>query len=169
MFGKPCKFWNQVALATFGGLIIIGAMAFCIYAFGGTADPVERMEARATERAAPTATPEVVCPTPEEQAYFDKVAETAGVIERASLEHAELLGMAANNPAVTMDPEWRLDALDTLRPMRPAIEEFRTVAVPESVQYIHVEFMQALGMTVSCLPKQPSKFGRGVCCRNRQS
>ena len=68
------------------------------------------------------------------------------MIERASLEHSELLGMSTNNPAVTEDPQWRIDAIDTLRPMWPAIKDFRTVTVPESVQYIHVEFTQALDM-----------------------
>ena len=144
MFGLSGKTWRQVALATVGGLIILVGISVCFAATGGTTDPVERMEARGTARAAPTATPEIVCPTPEEAAYFDKVEKTAGLIAEASLEHAELLGMVADNPAVANDVGWEQDVVATLSKMRPAIEDFRSVTAPESVQEIHDEFTLAL-------------------------
>ena len=147
------KVWLQVALATVGGLIILVGIGICFAAIGG-GDAVERMEASATERADPTATttPEVVCPTPEEKAYFDKMKQMAELTGEAFQEYGELLQMGGENPAIAMDPEWQADVLRRLEQMRLNILAFKKVPVPESVEHIHADFMQAQNLIEEMVP-----------------
>ena len=136
-----------MALATLGGLVLLVGIGVCVAAVD-VAD--ERTEAQATARAepVPTATPEIVCPTPEEAAYFEHLETTAKPFADAILEHEKLVEIAASNPAVADDIGWQHDVVATLGDMQHGIDLIRTWdgPVPESVQDIHEEYNQALDM-----------------------
>ncbi len=152
MFGLPGKTWGQVALALVGAFVFLIVVGVCVAAIGGTESPAERTEARPTAKAAPTATlaplatttptPEPVCFTPEEQAYFDKLAETTKPSIAANNEHVTLMRMAVDNPAVTLDVGWQHDVVATLEDMRPPIDAIEALSVPAPVQDIHDDYVR---------------------------
>ena len=87
---------------------------------------------RATESAAPTATPEMVCPTPDEAVYFDKTEQMGTVLEKALLNNAGQYEMASRNESLFLDPYWQADTITGMDAVRHIINDFKGVVPPPS-------------------------------------
>lgn len=102
--------------------------------------PTEALEPEPPPTLQPTETP-VPSPTtpgisPEERAYFQRMAEATGAIGTALGELAEL----TSNPTGTDD--WVIDVAVQLVAIQQAHEQVRRVEVPPGLEYMHVTLQQ---------------------------